>query len=197
MSFVYRVFIDMDGVVADFVGGACKLHGLDNVYYEPDFEYHKDAYDVNSFSNGMDPKEFWGAMGYDFWANLDKTSEADELIEFLKKRFGVHNLCFLTSPILTKGCADGKREWVKKHYPDIPVLISCRAAGGEPPKWMAAGPVSVLIDDSDTNIDLWCEHGGVGHVWPRPWNKAYKNESVALHRLAFKFNNVKCPFCYI
>jgi len=39
-----------------------------------------------------------------------------------------------------------------------------------PAKHFAATPDSLLVDDSEKNIDMWVAWGGVGLLFPCPWN---------------------------
>lgn len=60
-----RIYLDMDGVLCDFVGAACKLHGRDPATVTH-WNFFKDW--------GMTAEEFWRPIheaGEDFWANLE------------------------------------------------------------------------------------------------------------------------------
>lgn len=173
-----KAFVDLDGVIADFVGGALKLHGAENPYRKPGSPKGNATWDLVT-KIGMSPAEFWAPMGYDFWRNLPKTAEADDIMGFLLTRFDRNGICFLTSPCNTNGCMDAKRDWVFEHYPGVPILFSQSSRGGYPPKWFLAGLDSILIDDHGDNIKLWTQSSGHGLLVPRPWNDRHAEE----HRL--------------
>lgn len=175
-----KAYIDMDGVVADFVAGALKVHNMIGNPYTASGAPKGDAAWNLITKIGITPEEFWAPMGYDFWRNLPKTKEADDLIGFLQTRFHASDMCFLTSPCNTNGCCDGKRDWVFEHFPGIPILFSQAARGGYPPKWFLSDPDSLLIDDHSMNIKQWDERGGRGLLFPRPWNNLYVEEVRAI-----------------
>lgn len=171
-------FIDMDGVVADFVGAACKAHNRSWPYDDPK---NRGKFEIEP-AWGITPKEFWApidALGVDFWLNLEKTPEADKIISRAISAYGVHNICMLTSPSDDPGCVPGKRGWMRKHYPNLAKSMLFGSA-----KQFLSGPKRVLIDDRDKNIDDFIAYGGTGILVPRPWNigHVYVNPLVSVFR---------------
>lgn len=157
-----RCLLDMDGVIADFVRGACRLHNQMNPYYNSDFEgfYFNEAWN-------MKPADFWRGMDRDFWAGLDWMADGRLLFGFIDSHFGPENTCILTSPCSNDGCYDGKQDWIRAH---LPKAYHRRFLIG-PEKSYCAGPDRVLIDDRDENIEEFIKFGGHGILVPRPWNK--------------------------
>lgn len=175
-----RVFLDMDGVVADFMGGAMVLHGKPFPYDDPaNRGDHGWGFDQ---SWGLPQAEFWAPMGYSFWADLPKTREADAVVQLLSTAFGPNNVCFLTSPCHTPGCVEGKRDWVRRYYPQLPILFSVASPDLDalPPKQFLAHNKSLLIDDHTPNVWSFREAGGVAYLFPRPWNRNWRKESVVV-----------------
>jgi len=169
--------------MADFTAGASRLHGVPNPHDEPDSPRGNAAWDTIELI-GKTPEDFYAPMGFEFWAGLDKTPEADAIMFLARQYFGDGNICFLTAPIRTSGCIDGKLAWARQHYPDIPVLFSSRAAsGGEPPKHFCASKNSVLLDDRQKNVFDFRDAGGVGWVVPRPWNDHWGYEPHLIREL--------------
>lgn len=142
-----KLFIDLDGVLADFDG-----------YYNQQFDY---ALDRNS---PVDPPGMWNnirAHG-SFYADLPMTSDCYELWK------GVRSLH--PSPIILSGVPpyhlrrDGlidvheqKRKWVEKYIgKDVP-LIMCLSAE----KRLYARAGDILVDDWYKYRPLWEEMGGI------------------------------------
>lgn len=155
-------FLDLDGVLVDFVKGAYKLHSQP---YDPAARIPYDFMSTFGISNN----EFWAPMDFDFWAGLGWTTEGKELLRGLERLFGQENIVLLTSPCLTVGSVEGKIEWIRQNLPAY-----SRQFFVGPCKHLAAGPDKILIDDHDDNCIKFLAYGGHARLVPRPWN-AEKN----------------------
>ena len=147
-----KIFLDMDGVVADFVAGAETFFNKEFTGTDRDIVKHF----------GMTDDEFWPHLDFAFWSSLPKTDEADEIVQACLAHTSY--VCFLSQPCKTIGSGEGKRAWAEAHYPDIPVLLSYDS------KYYCAAPDHVLIDDYVLNCHRFESCGGVTVVVPRPWN---------------------------
>jgi 5'(3')-deoxyribonucleotidase len=139
------LYLDMDGVVADFDEYAARTLGLppsDGVY--PDEQWYKLA------SNAR------------LYRDLEKTSYADELVEFCREyAWNKYNLYFLTA--VPKGndvpwAFYDKVIWAGKHWPGIPVHFGPFSKD----KHQHCTMGDILIDDRTSNIDEWRAAGGIG-----------------------------------
>jgi 5'(3')-deoxyribonucleotidase len=167
----------MDGVIADFMRGACALHGVpypyDNLHYKGDSRSIEQIY-------GISKARFFGNMKRDFWLALEPTREAKDIVGLLEDKFGIQNLSILSSPISTNTgeCVQGKVDWLKKHFPQF----NRRFLFG-PVKEMAACCGTLLIDDHEPNIDRFAANGGHVFLVPRPWNRAFMDEYFVVEEL--------------
>lgn len=160
-----KIFCDMDGVLVDFVGGACKIHNR-SCYDQPS---HFGEWNLEKIW-GITTEEFWQPTNnYDFWFNLEKTPEADEIVELAIDSVGVKNVAILTSPSLDRSCVPAKRAWMERYYPQLAKTMIFSWGKG-----MIGGPQRILIDDRDRNINDWEAAGGFGVLVPRPWNVDYR-----------------------
>lgn len=142
------VFIDSDGVLADFDRKANEILGMS----------------IAEAGKGR----LWAAVErYDrhtpFFESLDKMPEADRLVEFVVSNF--FNRFVLTATGYTpKDGAAQKKRWYAKHYPHLPVICvdkspdKARLVHRE----MEKGYSSILIDDRSKSIDPWVAAGGIG-----------------------------------
>jgi hypothetical protein len=179
-----RILLDLDGVIVDFVGGVCKWFGVKNPYIAGSNPPRGDlrAWDIVSLL-GFDSYKFWNGLNYDFWAHLPQTKESHEIVQLAIAFVGADSVCFLSSPCRTPGCSDGKIQWVTKHFPSIPLILSVSIPGKAPPKEMLAGPDAILVDDYTLNVRKFIEYGGAGFLVPRPWNDDYAEEDSLVHNL--------------
>ena len=160
-----RVFLDMDGVLADFVGGVHRVHGRPNCYDNPS---NLGRFDIEACW-GVSAEEFWEPTDtFEFWNGLDKMPDADAFVDFVCGEFLTSNVAVLTAPSKACACFTGKRAWIERYYPQFKRRIIYGTA-----KDFLAGPNRILIDDRDRNVEEFAEHGGIGILVPRPWNSAY------------------------
>jgi hypothetical protein len=139
---VGRLFLDLDGVLADFDEGARRILGTDNSYK---WEW------IHGTEN------FWGMLNAapEFFFNLPMMPDA---------RYLWSNVEYLKPTILTalpkSGAQDvdrQKRLWVAEHLGlNVPV-ITCLTH--EKPAYCEPG--DVLVDDRTVNAKAWTGQGGV------------------------------------
>lgn len=153
-------YLDMDGVLVDFVSGSLRYHGKHLPMSEVRWEFPKQV----GFS-GTWAAEFWDKLDFDFWANLEWTPEGRDLLWVVEQKFG-DNVILMTSPCDTPGSVEGKIAWIKNNLPKYR-----RKFMVGPAKHLTAGPGKVLVDDHEGNTDKFVEHGGRAVLVPRPWNR--------------------------
>lgn len=152
-----KIFLDLDGVLGDFVGASAKLMGFD-----PRIVTTWDYYPLI----GTTQEEFWNRIhseGSRFWEEIEPYCWAKDLYEQCKK---IAPTVILTSPSDHPSCVHGKAVWLKKH---LGVGPSGYFMGSS--KEFFAGPESVLIDDGDHNVEKFRANGGRSILFPQPWNK--------------------------
>lgn len=154
-----EIFVDIDGVLADFVSASIAVHGG---------QYDEEAYPKLEWSIanvlGITESEFWAkidATEPNFWPNLDPYPWALNLLESVRTRGRVS---LLSTPSKHSSCHSGKRQWVDRWVSDCE-LILCKS------KDLLSGPGRVLIDDNDGNCEKWRARGGTAILFPQPWNQ--------------------------
>lgn len=160
-----RVFLDMDGVPADYYAGICRAFAPD----VPAWPYRCRPGDWNFFTG--DPLNLTNelvapVMGHGFYQGLDLLPDARAIVAHAESLAGdPERVYFLSSPWDTPGCDEGKREWVRKHFPGYfrrTLIGSCKEA--------CAYTGAVLFDDSPANCEKFVAAGGYACLVPRPWN---------------------------
>lgn len=168
---VERVFVDLDGVLADWVGGVTRLLRNDDVK-TPDWSISNDM----AKALGISGNAMWSAIdtaGESFWAELEPFPWAEQLWARAK---AAGPAIVLTSPSHHPSSLAGKLQWMNEHLghgkPFRDFLIG-------PRKDMCAAPGSLLIDDRASSCRAFEEAGGQAVLFPRPWNSGW---SMAQYR---------------
>jgi len=179
------VFIDLDGVLADFFQGVCKLHDKSPEDVARILTRMKGTYNIPT-ALGMSSTAFWGAIDSDphFWEHLHKTPEADEIMETVLMLVDPARIYFLSAPSLDPKSHYGKAKWINQHYPKFRsrLILSNN-------KHLLAGKGRVLIDDSEKH----CKGFTRSVLFPRPWNSKYAESGRALEYFKKEFRRSLKP----
>ena len=148
------VYLDMDGVLADFFGGVEKMYGVDH-WKQLTSDKTKDL-----------KKEVIDRItGTDFFATLPKFRSADTLIDLVKKFTG-GKFSINTSPLRGDHENSGKykKVWISNNIekPDEIVVTGRKETYA---KNKASGTPNILIDDRPVNIQRWQGAGGYGILY--------------------------------
>lgn len=160
---------DQDGIFCDFVSHAAttfdkNLNDIINNWHGTDIEENL----------GVTKSEFWKKIDKipDWWETIPKTKECDELLKIASQ----YDSYICTSPASNPNCAAGKLRWLNMYTSFRRNIVIT------PQKWLCAGPNKILIDDTDSKIEKFREHGGHGILFPRVWNK---NKHLADNPISF------------
>jgi 5'(3')-deoxyribonucleotidase len=151
-----NIFLDIDGVLANWTEAACKICDIDCDDPETRDLIKKDG----RIDPLMDEDEYWSIIekhGFEWWADIPLFPWAKDLYEELKSMNP--NVCFLTSPSDVPDCVKGKMMWINKHFETKDFLIG-------PAKHFCANKKSLLIDDYPKKVNKFEEYGGTGFLWP-------------------------------
>lgn len=161
-----RVFLDIDGVLADLINPLCQAMGF------PVASWPAGVYSAHKVLGAEDPHGVWGhpeIMRREFWRDLPVLPWAHELVAEVEQRFGAAPV-LLTQTIASPECMAGKHEWIERHFPKLDFWVG-RA------KHHIAAPGAWLIDDAESNVESWRAHGGEAVLFPARWNHRYRFES--------------------
>lgn len=145
---IKEIYVDMDGVIADFDQLANML--TQRLYGKPVKDLPK--------------RNMWHAIslfqqrGNRFWESLPPMQHCERLMDF------IHNSGIdygILSAVGNKGfnANPQKMVWLAKTFPNVPTI---RLVQSSSDKAKYAGPGIVLIDDRRKSIDPWIEAGGIG-----------------------------------
>jgi hypothetical protein len=144
-----EVFLDMDGVLADFFSEYAVLAGL------PPGSSYREIPPAKS-----DPT-LNKMIGTDFFYRLPKFGTADALVAMVVKFFGGYNIC--SSPLRGDHENSGvqKTRWIQQYLDPQPKHIYIESRK-ERYAVQPDGTPNILIDDRKDNIIRWEAAGGVG-----------------------------------
>ena len=148
------VYLDMDGVLADFFGGVEKMYGV---------EHWKEL--TNDKTKDLKKEVIDRITGTDFFATLPKFDDADGLIDMIKKFTG-GKFSINTSPLRGDRENSGKykKVWIQNNI-DTPDEIVVTGSKELYAKDKASGTPNILIDDRPINIQKWQAAGGYGILY--------------------------------
>lgn len=179
-----RLFLDMDDVLCDFTGAACRAWGL--TPEQAAFIELRDEWSmVSAVSRALGrpagkplaEPEFWQPIRgrADFWAGLEPLPWFADMIGLANELTDDWHV--VTSPINCPGCYGGKAEWLRRHLgpgaEDRLVLTRNKS--------LLARPGSVLVDDRpDTVRDFVKAGGSAALIFPRGYNgmRAFASDPV-------------------
>ncbi len=161
------IFLDMDGVLADFTAAALRVHGATLPYHEIRWDFDKQI--------GVPPEKFWAPFGFEFWRSLDPTPEFHDLIRLVDTLDP--EAVIVSSPCDTPGCVEGKREWLARW---LPKWYQERRYFFGAAKHRLAGSNKLLVDDHEPHAERFQAAGGVAVLVPRPWNSMYTEPHAPL-----------------
>jgi nicotinic acid mononucleotide adenylyltransferase len=148
------VYLDMDGVLADFFGGIEKMYGVEN---------WKQL--TNDKTKDLKKEVINRITGSDFFATLPKFPTADELIALVKKFTG-GTFSINTSPLRGDHENSGKykKVWIANNI-ETPAEVVVTGRKETYAKDKASGTPNILIDDRPVNIQKWQAAGGYGILY--------------------------------
>ena len=148
------VYLDMDGVLADFFGGIEKMYGVEN---------WKQL--TNDKTKDLKKEVINRITGTDFFATLPKFATADQLIALVKKFTG-GTFSINTSPLRGDHENSGKykKVWIANNI-EAPAEVVVTGRKETYAKDKASGTPNILIDDRPINIQRWQTAGGYGILY--------------------------------
>ena len=174
-------YLDLDGPMVNWNKGAYGLWGktVPNKLHE---QYVPGgAADLLGVKKG----DIWARItvrGAKWWSELEPQPWARALYEELCK---LDEVVILTSPSHIPSAAAGKTTWIKKFFGGNfrNYIMTSR-------KELLAKPGDILIDDHDKNIEKFTQAGGIGILFPFPWNKEFKDSNDGVAKVLEKIAQV-------
>ena len=142
---IKRIFVDMDGVLADFNTGVENLTGREF----PNTDAGHNDYDERK-------EELTNKR---LFRNLPPMPDMYDLIAYIRHTGLPWEILTAAGVINRELVVFDKNEWIRE-YVSPSVVVTCTMTGSQ--KGMFAIKGSVLIDDRKKNLEAWEKHGGIG-----------------------------------
>jgi 5'(3')-deoxyribonucleotidase len=166
------IYVDMDEVLSDFIGGACKAF---NVTRE-EIEEHRENNEwtilpalTKATGIPFKPIEFWSvihARGVEFWEDLEVLPWAASMVTYLDSLDIEWHI--VSTPWGNEESEIGKRRWIKRFLgPAFDRLHLTKH------KQLFSRVNTILIDDAPHNIENFTTKSpcpGEGILYPHPGN---------------------------
>lgn len=161
-----NIYLDMDGVVADFDEYAYRAVGAPP-------------------STGIYPDEIWDqlAKNHRLYRDLQVKPGGKDLVDWVEYYRFTHFDKDITIAFLTAIPKDNdmpysfydKVRWAADNFPGLPVFFGPYSKD----KWQHCKPGDILIDDRESNCDEWRAHGGLAFQYKEwPECKAWLEETL-------------------
>lgn len=145
-NITYKVYVDVDGVLADFHQRATQLTGMNVIPDRNDRE---------------ETKVFWNKLKREHprvFRDLPLMPDSGKLWKYVR---GYQPTILTAVPRLESfpTAPEDKKFWIKQHFGSgVPVIV-VQSAKVKPEY---AEPNAILIDDRDDTIEQWNARGGIG-----------------------------------
>ena len=142
-----KIYLDMDGVLANFFHEYAKLAGVESG-------------DYRSIPKASQDPALEKMVGTDFFGTLPKFPTTDALVKLAVKYAGSYHIC--SSPLRNdfRNSAYWKKIWIMANLKPQPQSIEITS--NKELHAVSNGVPNVLIDDRGENIRRWTAAGGIG-----------------------------------
>lgn len=165
MPKVDHIFLDVDGVLADYTRAALRVHDAEHLLTD----WPRGERDLPTVL-GISRTQFWQKIddrGASFWEGLEPYPWFSEVIAYVAS---VAPFTLLTASTLSPECASGKVKWIYHWFPKQKGKRFTNFLIGHQ-KGLLAAPRRVLIDDAEHYITSFEQAGGTGILFPQVWNR--------------------------
>jgi hypothetical protein len=149
-----EIFLDMDGVLADFFSEYAKLAGVPA-------DVKSGRADYRNIPAELREPVIAQMRGTDFFYRLPKFASADRLVNMVVQVFGYYNIC--SSPLRgdNQNSEAMKRAWIAENLNPQPRVIRITGRKGKYARQQDGTP-NILVDDRNTVLTEWEQSGGIG-----------------------------------
>lgn len=172
-----QIFLDMDGIMCDFLAGAMKVlnRRYGKKYHPSEYAELHGRFGINDLYQ-ISLKEFWETIEREsfFWLELKPTPYGLKLYYWLS---GIAPVTIVTCPSDDPSCAEQKLVWLETHLGIKPhqVVLCCK-------KHLLAGN-GILIDDYHKYADEFTAAGGEAILVPSEWNNSNVNFKMVVNKI--------------
>lgn len=189
---ITRIILDMDEVLTDFVGAACKAWGTTTEEVVKNWEAGR--WDMTApvgrtiRGKPLTEREFWDRINNNvgFWEHMNETPFVQTLLNRVYYEVD-KNWHIVSSPSYCATCYDGKVKYLKRTFGE-----KFNQFALTPHKELFAQPGVLLIDDRDSNVENFIKHGGAGIVFPAHHNSKHEFKTDPVTYVTAQLEKLTC-----
>ena len=189
---IFRLLVDMDGVLVDFDSGACKAHGVTleamNQRRTPgEWNICKPLGEAKR-GEALTLEEFWrpiNRLSFTFWTGLRPLPWFKVMLDLMEQ---FSESYVVTAPSRNTGSLGGKLESLRTLTRDLEFDRMIPT----PHKHVLAQQGVVLIDDRESTILNFEKCGGTGVLFPTLGNRLYKHAADPMKKVIEQLEKKKC-----
>lgn len=189
---ITRIILDMDEVITDFVGAACRAWGTRTEEVLKNWEPGKwdmtEPVGKTIRGTPLAEKEFWDKINNnsEFWSEMNETLFVHDILSVVRTVVDI-NYHIVSSPSHCPTSYNGKVEWLKSWFGS-----EFNRFALTPHKEIFAQPGVLLIDDRDSNVENFIKHGGAGIVFPAHHNSKHEFKQGPVLYVYEQLKEMKC-----
>jgi len=166
---IRRIFLDVDGVLGDFVSRwLYNFNQQNGTQWTPDDVTEYDF--VQQFGHKPSFAEIKRYIDHDLWTQLKLYSWAEELVKTTDNT-GLP-WAFLSS-VWSGAAYDGRGIWLDRYFAPLLKVQPKRKLIIAVDKGLVGGPGDLLIDDAPFHAEAFKRAGGDTIILAQPWNKGH------------------------
>jgi hypothetical protein len=158
MNKLNKIYLDVDGVLADWQTAAIKAVGLDPGSAAVKGILAKNPRQMENLPGFERMSSCIADLGTKFWEDLQPFPWTTQLIKLATDAVGVENVALLTNPGKYAHACTGKFIWWQKHCSQLKCVIT-------KDKYLLARPDVILVDDDARKLHEFQTYGGLTWLW--------------------------------
>jgi 5'(3')-deoxyribonucleotidase len=178
-----KIYVDMDEVLVDFIGAACKAHGTTFAELEPNWP--PGTWQMDEVM-GISLDMWWApihSLGEKFWKEIEPLPWFNDILDWVQSTTDDWHI--VSTPSNHASSWSGKKKWWDKHAPQHSkrLILCCDKAN-------QIESNGILIDDNEETCHKYQARGGTAILFPIIGNRLHALRHNPLEIVRTKVNEL-------